>query len=166
MYSILSALLLMFTAISEANEISKKLVSVSALRKNCAFAVYVPRFTPSGFKITKALMISEQGVTHEFSPNYTIEYCNTRKDCYTIESGSEFGSGPDGSKRIKGSSKLFGTFYVYFFPPNTEGNASTKNYVLSSWLANKRDTQRRYHLFSNGISLNDARKIIESLEVI
>jgi hypothetical protein len=165
MRSVIYAIAFLTAVAASAGTVAKKAVPVSELKQNLPFKTLVPRFAPAGFKLSKAEIISEQGESSEFSPNYSIEYCNMKKQCYTFESGSEFDDGPDSAQVKSGTSKLLGNFKVYFFPPNSEGNNSAEPYVLSTWMIKKEFSPRGYHLFGSGISLNEASKIIESLEI-
>jgi hypothetical protein len=76
-----------------------------------------------------------------------------------LESQLNEGQGPSGH------SKIFGKFEIFLFPPKTYGNDTSKNYILSSWIPQDEKSLRRYHLLGNGISIKDATKIIESLEI-
>lgn len=126
--------------------------------------VFYPDFMPSRFKL-KNMKFGGYDKAH---PDYSLIFEAKGKHSITIESAYEgIGDGPDGYKKLKGKSKVFGRFGVNVFKPHTEGNDTNYYYYLSDWLESKKkvkpDAKRFYNLYGTGVKDNEVIAILESL---
>lgn len=126
--------------------------------------VFYPDFMPSRFKLSNMKF----GGYDKAHPDYSLIFNAKGKHSITIESAYEgIGDGPDGYKKLKGKSKVFGRFGVNVFKPRTEGNDTDDYYYLSDWLESKKrvkpDAKRFYNLYGTGVKDKEVIAILESL---
>lgn len=126
--------------------------------------VFYPDFMPSRFKLTNMKF----GGYDKAHPDYSLIFEAKGKRSITIESAYEgIGDGPDGYKKLKGRSKIFGRFAVNVFKPRTEGNDTDEYYYLSDWLESRKkvkpDAKRFYNLYGTGVKEKEVIAILESL---
>ena len=126
--------------------------------------VFYPNFLPARFKLSNMKF----GGYDKAHPDYSLIFQGQGKNTITIESAYEgIGDGPDGYKKLKGRSKVFGNFGVNVFKPHTEGNDTNEFYYLSDWLESKgkssADAKRFYNMYGTGITDKEAVAILESL---
>jgi hypothetical protein len=126
--------------------------------------VFYPNFMPARFPLSNMKF----GGYDKAHPDYSLIFQGKGKRSITIESAYEgIGDGPDGYKKLKGQSKVFGRFGVNVFKPHSEGNDTNDFYYLSDWLESKKktpaDAKRVYNLYGTGVTDKEAIAILESL---
>lgn len=173
------ALLLAIPALSRAGE-TKQAASLDDLKK-LKIICFVPSYLPKDFKFNRAAILYEQDQGQRV-PTYAIEWSNSKKSSFSIESAWE-GIGDrnlmdtEDSEEAQFSSPQFGTVYLIYTPRR----GTVKKKILSNWVedanmkadeAKKRETLDpkalgRFHGFTGtNLSVAEFEKIVNSLHPI
>ena len=135
--------------------------------------VVYPAQVPARFSTVKIVTRSENDEKQRPHYDYTIEYCDKRRQCIEVGSawcgiGSEL---PDADRQITGQSAIFGTVVLNVYKPHTEQNNTDGTSYQSDWLdkisTSLRKSQERIgcsnspmrHYFLEGYGLSDEEAI-------
>jgi hypothetical protein len=135
--------------------------------------IFYPEVVPARFSLV-GVHISSVVNQGKRSLEYSLEFCDKRRRCFSIQSAyGEIGSAPGGDRSLTGRSKIFGNFRIEHFNPTKNDNHV---YYLSEWWEDKKmmsahkkgiwpspNGGRYHHFLGYGVSDREALAIVKSL---